>query len=106
MDYTKRPWITAIATETGFETLVLGNNGDDGMVADCHASWRRHEENEANARVMSAAPDLLDALESLYEWVEECWPEYRPDELMAKAEAAAAKAGQTLIIQAPEGKRA
>jgi hypothetical protein len=46
-------WMQVIATETGFETLVIGD--DDGVVADCHFSWRPYNENESNAKLIVSA---------------------------------------------------
>lgn len=63
MEYTKGEWEAVIATETGFNTLVLG--GDSGVVADTHMSWRNYTENEANAKLISIAPDMYELLKDL-----------------------------------------
>ncbi len=39
-----------------------------GVVADCQYSAMTPEENEANARLIAAAPDLLAALERIAAW--------------------------------------
>jgi hypothetical protein len=63
MEYTKGEWEVAVATETGFDTLVLG--GDSGVVADTHMSWRNYTENEANAKLISISPDMYELLKDL-----------------------------------------
>jgi hypothetical protein len=47
--------------------------------------------NIANARLIAAAPDLLEACEALTHW-DECWPSAALGEALRKARAALAKA--------------
>lgn len=100
--HTPRPWRVEEGT-----ALVWGDcNPDDtssyGMgypVAECRvtpcASWakgpRRYEEGEANARLIAAAPDLLEALSELLDANSYYFPEKNP--WGDKARAAIAKAG-------------
>lgn len=70
-------------------------------------STSNNEENEANARLIAAAPDLLEALEGLLKatrmahgWAQNCGPQYADDdavfvgEWIDEARAAIAKATQ------------
>ena len=60
------------------------------------ASYPDPANEAANARLIAAAPELLEALEGLMEWREEIRADLRlhtsPDALLAKAHAAIAKA--------------
>lgn len=47
-------------------TIVAGKPGIP--IADCNARNRPLEENEANARLISAAPELLTALKWAMDW--------------------------------------
>lgn len=44
---------------------LFRSNERRGIVAEIAISWRDSEEAEANARLIAAAPDLLEALEAL-----------------------------------------
>ena len=73
--HTPGPWLPArLTTKTlnivqvghSFRcTVVGGAEGDAQIVATVHGSAER--ECEANARLVAAAPDLLEALRGLYE---------------------------------------
>lgn len=65
--YTRGPWKTHKRQDEPLPTLVLGGEFADETVADC-SSWqtgRGFDEAAANARLIAAAPDLVEALESL-----------------------------------------
>lgn len=59
---TPAPWKVEI-TPGLRDTVVVVNGGDDEMVCECYEG--RLEERMANARLIAAAPDLLEALRSM-----------------------------------------
>ena len=93
-EHTPGPWKRSIVNRN-FSPKIYGP--DDWMVADCSRIVKRSmEEETANARLIAAAPELLEALEAFanvgpegrgfYGWHEA----YNP--AIAKARAAIAKA--------------
>jgi len=55
---------------------VIANYGYEGM---CFSTFN-DEQDEANARLMEAAPELLDALTALMQWVENWEPNFTQDD--------------------------
>lgn len=64
------------------------------LIADCHGKHSPEAEGErvANARLIAAAPDLLGSLESLVEWLDNCFPREAETEVVQTARKAIAKA--------------
>ena len=66
MKHTKGPWIADI-------TNVFENFGETDRlhfrVARCDFDGQRNEESKANARLISCAPEMLEALIIQYEWL-------------------------------------
>lgn len=59
----------------------------------CELPFAHHDdENEANARLIAAAPDLLEALKRMRRWAEADQVNYTGDHPVAVARAAIAKA--------------
>lgn len=100
--HTPKPWHAARMNSTtinvvphrihGFRAMLVG--GSDGQVV-AHTFGKTAEETEANARLIAAAPDLLDAIKPLLSFLES---ELEGDEAhpfhkdLAAARAAIAKA--------------
>lgn len=89
---TPGPWaVHAHATDT-YTIYVAGRHWDSWAVA--HVGYTK--EDEANARLISAAPDLLEALEFMLSVFNETYPDVADDEedreAWAKARAAIRKA--------------
>jgi len=69
MSYTKGPW-TISCDEVKEGRLVYGP--DAHLVADCHnIRVRTKEEEQANARLIAAAPELLEALQELCDLIDD-----------------------------------
>ena len=64
LDDTERPGIEA----DRFSVVIFGVRAED----DCGIHGRTEKEEMANARLIAAAPDLLEALESVMDTIE--WP--------------------------------
>ena len=69
---------TRILTNDGQAPVMAGSGDDKERIAlvDCQASYRRGQgykaecaERDANARLIAAAPDLLESLEDAMRWV-------------------------------------
>lgn len=99
-NHTPGPWkITDSGTGVFSSNKPLGQNG---IIAICDAVARTREENEANARLIAAAPDLLKELEAAVTWIEqiESYEIFDPSapskhELLPQLRAAIAKARGT-----------
>jgi hypothetical protein len=80
-------WCSGVDAEVPF-TETDGSRGDIQTVASCRG--RTLDEAEANARLIAAAPDLLDALRLLVELLDRGQPPGNDD--LEQAHAAIAKA--------------
>ena len=60
--HTPGPWI--MNCESIFQENAMGNVV---MIASCGGSALKHEEQLANAQLISAAPEMLEALKAVYE---------------------------------------
>lgn len=68
MTYTKGPWVWSRQDNDGFYTYKLGPGV---LLSDEYVDgtpWG-DEIDKANARLIAAAPDLLEAAKSIYEWM-------------------------------------
>ena len=65
--HTPGPWAVEGPSSPKVESAVI--NGASGMVAYCHG--RCYQEATANARLIAAAPDLLEACERVREQLAE-----------------------------------
>lgn len=65
MTHTPRPWIAREGTTTGAEVMARTPRGREYVVARCAGKDR-----EANARLIAAAPDLLEALRDAVSQIE------------------------------------
>ena len=66
MSYTKGPWEVDCYPDGGFSVTGKGGHcGLDYYVICARTAHARKEETHANARLIAAAPDLLEALQKL-----------------------------------------
>lgn len=64
--HTPGPWCAEPADMFGDHNIVLGDNADDARaIAAVVSNLRAPSEVEANARLIAAAPDLLEACQEL-----------------------------------------
>ena len=63
--HTKAPWL--ITTIQGEDCLMVGGGDGSEVVADIRTDWPE-EAVEANARLIAAAPELLEAAEEAARW--------------------------------------
>ena len=78
-------YTTSIVTER--------EHDDEGIVEICELPFHhRDDENEANSRLIAAAPDLLEALREIVEYWDSIVPTDCVNEMHIKARAAIAKA--------------
>ena len=85
--HTPGPWFTH---REGFSTVYVEARIGGGLiqeVAACGPTAEGHEQQEANARLIAAAPDLLEALK----WVQRAVVDDSPD-MWASISSAIAKA--------------
>lgn len=72
--WTPGPWHTGTAEFRSTDAVfgpIDGLTVSVGVIAQCGAVARPREENEANARLIAAAPDLLAALVRLVDTVDQ-----------------------------------
>jgi hypothetical protein len=62
--HTDGPWTVERRLDEGYRVCVAGNMGEP--IADVD-EWYDAEQTEANARLLAAAPELLEALEAVME---------------------------------------
>ena len=84
-NHTPGPWKANFAISG--EVYIFGGDRNFARVFD---EWRDEANQEANARLIAAAPDLLEALEAIMRYPK--ISEYVGSELANKADAALAKA--------------
>ena len=66
--WTPGPWqLTDLGDYGDFDGLSRVILGDDMRFAAVHAGGPNHEENDANARLIAAAPDMAEALRRIEE---------------------------------------
>ncbi len=66
--FTKGPWSVGLTKATQLKTTIYAADG--GSIANLgNARKRNHSEMEANARLLAAAPELLEACEILLDYV-------------------------------------
>lgn len=64
-EHTPGPWTVVVS---GLAVWSISKPpGQNGVIALCDSVARPYAENKANARLIAAAPELLAALEALYE---------------------------------------
>ena len=96
-EHTRGPWRVAEGRIVDSATIYHGEPGSGivSHVARVHASWicPEHGGNvEANARLIAAAPDLLDALKEAADYIATTIG-HRGGDIMEAADAAISKAG-------------
>lgn len=78
---TKGKWEVVVQNETG--SLITGMNGNETICT----VWGNVDEFEANAQLIEAAPDLLEAIQYYFDVLEEVrgknWNE-KPDHVLSK----------------------
>lgn len=83
--HTPGPWVTSdtndIFTSLGAKNGEGFTEADDRAwhIADCAVGWLSGNEVKANARLISAAPDLLKALEDALQYIENRYWGYCPE---------------------------
>lgn len=68
-EHTKGPWLADTSHNTEREGITIWSNNDPNItviIADVVVD--QHEEMEANARLIAAAPDMFAALEYVANW--------------------------------------
>ena len=90
--HTPGPWIGAgpsfgdTLPRYTTEIVTESEDEDDGSVSICRLPFNHHDdENEANAHLIAAAPDLLAALELLLPYLEDCRMDKEAAAAIAKA---------------------
>ena len=71
--HTPRPWRTIESTNTTVRTVVGPDFPGQGYIADvnlCRANDAQDVDGEANARLIAAAPELLEALKQFVDYYE------------------------------------
>ncbi len=92
--HTTGPWVIHPDDDLHPEYSGHVMTRDGYAVADCILEWSSIEECEqiANARLIAAAPDLLEALRDCLRRIDDADETYGPDHAVTKARAAIAKA--------------
>jgi hypothetical protein len=91
MSHTPGPWLTTESTEHWGRVNVTIQAAFTAN--DIATAWQGNTEtNRANARLIAAAPELLDALEIVKQWDIENFALDIPIEIRKKMQAAIAKA--------------
>ncbi len=90
--HTPGPWRVEVDTdpEASWERKWPTINAEKYEVVGCEGFYGDYETDMANARLIAAAPDLLDALVQFVDEFEGCYADGEP--AMIKARAAIAKA--------------
>lgn len=84
MKYTPAPW------NLRTESLIVRSSDGENYIADCGVSYSlSDDEMKANAILVSAAPELLEALESIMPYIahDKCVPWEKAQRAIAKAKA-------------------
>lgn len=75
--YTKGPWHVGMRRHDS-KTMIYGPQGKVTIfhqeIANCDMAFNSPDENEANARLIASAPELLKALENVLAEIEEAVP--------------------------------
>ena len=94
--HTPGPWSwCAVGWEEpsgAFDIEATTADGRHVIIASRYDWQHRVEESEANARLIAAAPELLEALRGLRRWMGPCGLDEEIDAAMRAADAAIAKA--------------
>jgi hypothetical protein len=86
-NHTQGPWVATAQASANFYTILTGNK----WLASVQFNGELMEaKQEANARLIAAAPELLEACKKAEEWLED-WASAEP--YMSVIRAAIAKAG-------------
>lgn len=73
-NHTPGPWIAQL-NQVGADYVHIGTEGPDGV---CEVQWNGSAENqESNARLIAAAPEMLEALEALLSYDRVVRPAFR-----------------------------
>ena len=88
MSHTPGPWTWKIEGFDGYKLIAKDGTkvADDGSADGEYGGWM-NDPNEPNARLIAAAPELLETLVDLLGW-----QTLAPDDVVAQAHAAIAKA--------------
>lgn len=88
MEATKRPWTIELREDRNpNELTIITESKIDGAQLLIAGSIY----SPANARLIAAAPDLLEACQDAYGWLSECLPGTHQSEIALKLKAALAK---------------
>jgi hypothetical protein len=91
LNHSITPWKTAIAFDRAYIRNIKDAQGE--IIAQIPDWEDGLAETTANARLMAAAPELLEALQGMIEYfVDYSWDDYSDTETMQAARAAIAKA--------------
>lgn len=69
--HTKGPWSVDTSAENPEERMVFSDGDRDAFVAVVVTNEVTSREVEANAALISAAPDLLEAIQHIGDWLRE-----------------------------------
>jgi len=88
--HTPGPWRIGVRLPFSGDKFIYGAGGAE--VADCDRVTNFPEVNRANAQLIAAAPDLLEAARSAIEWAAQVPYPYREWPFVCRLRAAIAKA--------------